>query len=78
MSVLFYGYSTGVRSSRKLEEKCMKRMREKLMEKEGQLKYLMRQYIIEPIFGHLKYNLGYRHFLLRGIKKVNGEFKLMC
>ena len=38
----------------------------------------MRQYIIEPIFGHLKFNVGYRNFLLRGIEKVSAEFKLMC
>ena len=28
--------------------------------------------------GHLKYNLGYRHFFLRSLKKVKGEFRLMC
>ena len=51
---------------------------EKLMTKEGAFEYLVRQYTIEPIFGHLKHVLGYRSFLLRGINKVNGEFKLMC
>jgi len=35
-------------------------------------------YEIEPVFGHLKFNLGYRHFLLRSQKKVKGEFGLMC
>lgn len=53
-------------------------MRKKLLSEEGKLKYLMRQYLIEPVFGHLKYNVGYTHFLLRGLGKVNGEFKLMC
>jgi len=53
-------------------------MRKKLLSEEGKLKYLMRQYLIEPVFGHLKYNVGYTHFLLRGLEKVNGEFKLMC
>lgn len=61
-----------------LREPLLVAMREKLMSEEGALKYFMRQYIIEPIFGHLKYNLGYKTFLLRGLKKVNGEFKLMC
>ena len=59
-------------------EPLLRAMREKLLSEEGGLKYFMRQYIIEPVFGHLKYNLGYRHFLLRGLEKVNGEFKLMC
>ena len=39
----------------------------------------MRQYIIERhIFRHLKFNVGYRNFLLRGLEKVKGEYKLMC
>ncbi len=61
-----------------IREPLLKRMREKLLSAEGALKYLKRQYTVEPIFGHLKYNLGYRNFLLRGREKVNAEFKLMC
>ena len=61
-----------------IREPLLKRMREKLLSTEGALKYFRRQYTIEPIFGHLKYNLGYRNFLLRGREKVNAEFKLMC
>ncbi len=61
-----------------IREPLLHRMREKLLSKEGALKYFKRQYTIEPIFGHLKYNLGYRNFLLRGREKVNAEFKLMC
>ncbi len=53
-------------------------MRKKLLSGEGKLKYFARQYIIEPIFGHLKFNIGYRSFLLRGLEKVNSEYKLMC
>jgi hypothetical protein len=33
---------------------------------------------VEPIFGNMKRNLKFIYFLLRGIKKVIGEFKLMC
>ena len=61
-----------------IREPLLKRMREKLVSEEGRLKYFMRQYIIEPIFGHLKFNVGYRNFLLRGLEKVRAEFKLMC
>lgn len=42
------------------------------------INYFKRQYTIEPIFGHLKYNLGYKSFLLRGVEKVGAEFRLMC
>ena len=61
-----------------IREPLLNRMREKLLSTEGALKYFKRQYTIEPIFGHLKYNLGYRSFLLRGVEKVRAEFKLMC
>ncbi len=40
--------------------------------------YHRRMHPIEAIFGHLKYNLGYTQFLLRGLEKVKGEFTLMC
>lgn len=56
----------------------LQRMREKLVSDHGKRKYFMRQYIIEPIFGHLKFNVGYRNFLLRGLEKVRAEFNLMC
>jgi len=61
-----------------VREPLLQKMRKKLESEEGRLKYMLRQCLIEPVFGHLKYNIGYTHFLLRGIEKVNGEFKLMC
>ncbi|KKL81210.1 hypothetical protein LCGC14_1997040 [marine sediment metagenome] len=61
-----------------VREPLLQKMREKLSSEEGKEKYFKRQYTIEPIFGHLKFNLGYRNFLLRGINKVTAEFKLMC
>lgn len=61
-----------------IREPLLQKMREKLISDEGRQKYFMRQYIIEPVFGHLKFNVGYRNFLLRGLKKVCAEFKLMC
>lgn len=60
-----------------LREPLLQQMRKKLMSEEGKKKYLKRQYTIEPIFGHIKYNIGYRNFLLRGVEKVNAELKLM-
>ena len=61
-----------------IREPLLQAMRKKLTSKEGWARYFKRQYTIEPIFGHLKFNLGYRSFLLRGLKKVNAEFQLMC
>lgn len=50
----------------------------KLLTKKGKKEYGKRMYTAEPPFGNIKFNLGFRHFLLRGIKKVGGEFNLMC
>ena len=47
-----------------------------LLSKEGAATYFKRQYTIEPIFGHFKYNLLYRSFVLRGLAKVNAEFQV--
>ena len=53
-------------------------MRQRLSTDEGKAIYKKRLHPVEAIFGHLKFNLGYTYFLLRGLKKVNAEFKLMC
>ena len=39
--------------------------------------YGKRKTIVEPVFGQIK-NGGFRNFSLRGIKKVSGEFSLIC
>ncbi len=61
-----------------IREPLLQKMRKKLVSDEGKRKYFMRQYLIEPVFGHLKFNIGYRNFLLRGLEKVRAEFQLMC
>lgn len=53
-------------------------MKERLNSKEGKAMYNRRMHPVESIFGHLKHNLGYDGFLLRGIEKVNAEFTIMC
>ena len=50
----------------------------KLLSKKGSKEYKKRMHTVEPPFGDLKFNLGYRHFLLRGADNVKGEFNLMC
>jgi len=68
-------YRTIARDDRK---ELLEEMRKRSETPEGQKKYTKRLYTVEPIFGHLKHNLGYRHFLIRGLEKVRTEFKLMC
>jgi len=66
---------TIVREDRRI---LLDQMRERLFSPEGRGKYKKRLYATEPVFGNIKHNLGYRYFLLRTLKKVKGEFKLMC
>ena len=50
----------------------------KLLSKKGNTEYKKRMHTAEPPIGNIKFNLGYRHFLLRSLPKVKGEFNLMC
>lgn len=52
--------------------------RAKMNTPEAEAAYSLRQYTVEPVFGNIKHNLGYRDFLLRGRDKVKGEFAIMC
>ncbi|MGV7927422.1 MAG: IS1182 family transposase [Spirochaetota bacterium] len=45
---------------------------------EGYELYKMRSKSIEPVFGHIKENLGFRAFSMRGLIKTRGEFLLLA
>ena len=53
-------------------------MRKRLADPEEQKRYQRRCGMVEPVFGWIKEALGYRSFLLRGLKKVRGEWALIC
>ena len=53
-------------------------MKKKLSSVKGRAIYDRRKVMVEPVFGNIKYNLGFRQFVLRGLKKVKAEFLLMC
>ena len=38
----------------------------------------MRKAIVEPVFGQIKEQRGFRRFLLRGLKSVEAEWRLIC
>ncbi len=63
---------------REMREELKDEMRAKLKTEEGSKIYRQRMNLAEAPFGHLKHNLGYRYFLLRGKKKAQAEFALMC
>jgi transposase len=56
----------------------LERMAHKLWTKEGRACYAKRKQIVEPVFGQIKQVRGFRQFLVRGLKKVQGEWKLVC
>jgi transposase len=54
------------------------RMVRKLATKAGRAVYAARKKIVEPVFGQIKEARGFRRFLLRGLKKVRGEWALLA
>jgi transposase len=64
----------------KNEEKhpATQRMKQKLETLEGRKRYSKRKSIVEPVNGWIKSVLGFRQFSLRGLKKVSGEWTLVC
>jgi transposase len=54
------------------------RMREAIRTGVGQALYRTRKTIVEPVIGHLKQQRGFRRFALRGLRKVQAEWKLIC
>src|SRR5580698_1182978 len=54
------------------------RMKRKLQTKAGKAIYAARKCVVEPVFGQIKQARGFRQFLLRGKRKVQGEWALVC
>jgi transposase len=53
-------------------------MRKKLRTEAGRAVYKMRKAIVEPVFGQIKEQRGFRRFSLRGKENVSREWKLVC
>jgi transposase len=54
------------------------RMSRKLHRKAGAAVYAARKAMVEPVIGQIKHARGFRQFLLRGFRKVQGEWSLVC
>jgi transposase len=59
------------------KEPLRQQMIEKMEQESSKEVYKNRKVIVEPVFGQIK-NSGFRGFLLRGYRKVRGEFSLVC
>lgn len=76
-----YDYRPGHVRKKPRKKVCDKRllaMREKLKTQEGKEIYKRRQQSVEPAFGIIKGAMGFRQFMLRGIERVGGEWELAC
>jgi hypothetical protein len=54
------------------------KMAAKLRTPTGRALYARRKVIVEPVFGQIKGVRGFRRFLLRGLARVRGEWRLVC
>jgi transposase len=54
------------------------RMAAKVRTPAGKALYARRKVIVEPVFGQIKEARGFRRFLLRGLQKIRGEWRLVC
>jgi len=57
--------------------RAKEKMKMKLKTEEGKRIYKKRKETVEPVFGIIKSVMGFRHFLLRGLNKVNTEWALV-
>ena len=67
-----------IKPPKKLTDPVLLAMAAKLQTEEGRAIYRRRACTVEPVFGIIKSVLGFRQFLLRGWKKVSGEWNLVC
>ncbi len=61
-----------------LDATAKEAMRHKLRTEAGQSIYKMRKAIVEPVFGQIKEQRGFRRFSLRGLENVRQEWKMVC
>ena len=78
----YFGICTTSSKGRSIErseyDEPHQKMREKLSTPEGKEIYKKRKTIVEPVFGNISQNLGFKEFMLRTLKKVKAEFVLIC
>jgi transposase len=53
-------------------------MEHRLRTPEGAQAYARRSTTVEPVFGHIKENRGFRRFMRRGLPAVRSEWRLIC
>ena len=56
----------------------MQVMAHRLKTQSGRAIYALRKQTVEPVFGIIKSVMGFRQFSMRGLRKVSGEWTLVC
>ena len=56
----------------------VKAMEHRLRTRAGKAIYAKRKSTVETVFGIIKHVQGFRQFLLRGLRAVQGEWALVC
>ena len=67
-----------IKPPKTIVDPVLRAMADKLKTPEGKTIYRQRACTVEPLFGIIKAVLGFRQFLMRGMKKVRGEWSLVC
>ena len=62
---------------REIKAEWMKTMHTAMESETGRNKYRKRKQTVEPVFGIIKHGMKFRQFLLRGLEKVRGEWRLV-
>lgn len=77
-----YGICTTAKRGRTVmrleEEELMKKLEMEYLDSSSQRIYKSRKGKVEAPFGHIKHNLGFCSFLLRGIEKVRAELSIIA
>lgn len=68
---------TPVKPPKEPKSEWVRKMQEKLARDDNRKRYGLRKQTVEPVFGIVKHVLGFRQFHLRGLTKVDGEWKLV-
>jgi len=73
-----HSHTRAVSAGRSRQGPFSEAMRSKLQTAAGRAVYARRKTIPEPVFGQIKQARGFRRFWLRGIRKVQAEWALIC
>ena len=63
---------------REIKAEWMKTMHTAMESETGRNKYRKRKQTVEPVFGIIKHGMKFRQFLLRGLEKIRGEWRLVA